>query len=145
MARGGGIGNHQPPAEPFPGVRRSVIDGDRATLVRYIFAARAGFPLHAHPEEQITLVEDGSIEFTVGDEKHPLRAGDWLVVEGGVDRGATAGPEGARVLGVTAPRRATRDAYISPPGSRRRSARTPFRYRLYTLQMLVANTTRGGV
>ena len=107
------LGNldEQSPDEPYPGVRRVVVEGSRATLVRYTFEPGASFPLHAHDEEQITLVEDGSAEFTVGEATHSLESGGWTVVEGGVEHGLTAGPAGARVLSVIAPPRARRDAY----------------------------------
>ena len=107
------LGNleEQSPDEPYPGVRRVVVDGSRATLVRYTFDPGAGFPRHEHEEEQITLVESGSAEFTIDGATHPLETGDWVVVEGGVVHGLTAGPAGVRVLSVIAPRRARRDAY----------------------------------
>ena len=51
-----------PIEEPFPGLRRRTFDGSGATVNEYCFEPGASFPLHRHPQEQITLVVDGTVE-----------------------------------------------------------------------------------
>ena len=34
--------------------------------------------MHSHPHEQLTYVLSGEFEFTIGEEKHIVRAGDTL-------------------------------------------------------------------
>ena len=97
--------------EPWPGVRRRAIDGERATVTEYEFAAGATFPLHRHSQEQITLVERGTVRFTAGGAENQLQAGDWSVVAPEVEHGITAGDDGARVLAIVVPRREGRNAY----------------------------------
>jgi quercetin dioxygenase-like cupin family protein len=67
--------------------------------------------LHRHPQEQITLIEAGGVEMTVGDRMEPMSAGDWSVIGPDLEHGLRAGPEGARVVAIVIPRRASADAY----------------------------------
>ena len=77
----------------------------------YSFEPGASFPLHRHPEEQITLILEGSVELTVQGDTSILEAGGWSVVGGDVEHGITAGPEGARIVAIIVPRRASVGAY----------------------------------
>ena len=97
--------------EPYPGLSRRTFDSEHASVNEYRFAPGASFPLHLHPEEQLTFVLEGEIELTAGTDTVRLRAGDWSVMSGGVEHGVTAGAEGARVLAVVVPRRSSPDAY----------------------------------
>ena len=76
----------------FPGIARQVVDGERQTMMRYIYQPGAVFPVHEHPEEQITVVVSGQIEFTVSGARLMLAAGQAAVIPPGV-------PHGARVIG----------------------------------------------
>ena len=97
--------------EPYPGVRRAAFDTSRATVTRYEFEPGAVFPMHRHPQEQITVLEAGEAEFTVGDDVRVLRPGAWSVVPPGVEHGLAAGRSGARLLAIVVPRRERPDAY----------------------------------
>ena len=61
---------------------------------------------HAHPEEQIGLVLDGSILLTLDGEQHTLIGGDIYTLPSGVEHGVVAGPEGARIVEAWSPPRA---------------------------------------
>jgi quercetin dioxygenase-like cupin family protein len=98
-------------AEPFPGVERRVVEADGATVSRYVFAPGGAFPRHVHPQEQITIVEEGEVELDVEGERTTLRAGDWSVMPGGVAHGITAGASGAAILAIVVPRRASAEEY----------------------------------
>lgn len=100
-----------PVDEPHPGVHRRTFSTDHATLTSYRFDAGARFPLHSHSQEQITVVQEGEVEFTVAGEVQRLAAGGWSVVAPGVEHGLRAGPGGAAILAVIAPRRESPDAY----------------------------------
>jgi quercetin dioxygenase-like cupin family protein len=90
---------------PYAGIERRVLTTSKATVQEYRFEPGATFPLHHHPQEQITLVLDGDLEFTAGDDRHDLTAGAWSVVAGDVEHGITAGPAGARFLAILVPPR----------------------------------------
>jgi quercetin dioxygenase-like cupin family protein len=93
--------------EPYPGVRRRTVRSERATVAEYAFAPGASFPLHEHPQEQITLVLEGEVELTAAGTTERLAAGAWSVMPGGVEHGITAGANGARIVALVVPRRDT--------------------------------------
>jgi quercetin dioxygenase-like cupin family protein len=96
---------------PYDGVTRHSFSSNEATVTRYTFAPGAAFPMHRHPQEQITLIQRGEVEMTVGASVERLSAGEWSVVEGDLEHGITAGPGGATVVAIVVPRRASSDAY----------------------------------
>ena len=100
-----------PVDEPWPGVRRCAFDTQHATITRYEFEAGAEFPLHNHPQEQITLVQEGEVEFTVDGDVKRLGPGDWSVVPPDVPHGLRAGAGGARFLAIVVPKRDSPHAY----------------------------------
>lgn len=100
-----------PIEEPFPGLRRRTFDGSGATVNEYCFEPGASFPLHRHPQEQITLVVDGTVELLVEGDTFALEAGAWSVVDANVEHGIVAGQGGARILAIIVPRREAADAY----------------------------------
>lgn len=100
-----------PVDEPYPGVMRRTFDGSHATVTSYRFTAGASFPMHRHPQEQITLIESGAVQMTIGDESHSIAAGGWSIVPPDIEHGIVAGAEGAGVLAIITPRRASADAY----------------------------------
>jgi quercetin dioxygenase-like cupin family protein len=97
--------------EPFPGVRRSAFDTEHATVTRYEFEPGATFPLHRHPQEQITLIEAGDVAFTVDGAVERLGPGGYSVVGAEVEHGITAGAGGARFVAIVIPARAAADGY----------------------------------
>ena len=100
-----------PVEEPYPGLHRRTVDSAGATVNEYTFAPEAAFPLHRHPQEQITLVLEGSIELTVASERSALEAGGWSIVGGDVEHSIRAGAEGARILAIVVPRREGPESY----------------------------------
>ena len=97
--------------EPWPGVRRRAFDSQGATVTQYEFEAGAEFPLHSHPQEQITLVQEGDLDLTVGDSVKRLGPGDWSVVPPDVPHGIRSGENGARFIAIVLPRRDSPHAY----------------------------------
>lgn len=100
-----------PADELYAGVLRRTFSSSRATVTSYSFEPGAEFPLHHHPQEQITVVESGQAEIRIGDRTESLSAGDWAIVEPDVEHGLRAGPGGARILAVVVPRRDRADEY----------------------------------
>lgn len=89
--------------EVFPGVIRQALTTATSTVVRYTYHPGCVFPVHQHPEEQVTIVHTGEIEFEVAGEPVMLRAGQIAVIPGGI-------PHGAR---VTASETVVTDNYIA--------------------------------
>ncbi len=99
-----------PVDEPYPGLRRRAFDSAGATVTEYRFEPGARFPLHRHPQEQITLIAEGDVEMTTEGKVSRLGTGAWSVVGPDVEHGITAGSEGARILAIVVPRRSGPDA-----------------------------------
>lgn len=85
--------NEIPAEEVYPGITRQTVQGARQTLVRYVYQPGSVFPVHHHPQEQITAVLSGSIEFDVAGATATLGPGDVAVIPGDT-------PHGARVIGA---------------------------------------------
>jgi quercetin dioxygenase-like cupin family protein len=100
-----------PADEPFPGVLRRRLDAAAATMTSYAFQPGARFPVHRHDEEQITLVDEGSVVLRLRDRAQELGRGAWVVIAGGVDHGITAGADGARITAIVVPRRGDGTAF----------------------------------
>jgi len=107
------------PAEtPLPGVTRWVIHGERQTFVRYRYAPGSVFPRHDHPEEQVTAVLSGEIEFDIDGDIRRLGAGEVAVLPGGVPHGArVVGDEPVETLNALSPRRAHSPPFPVKPRS----------------------------
>lgn len=106
-----------PADEIYEGVIRRSFSSTQATVTSYSFAPGASFPRHRHAQEQITLVEAGEAEMTVGDQVDSLSAGDWTVVAADVEHGLRAGPAGARIVAIVIPRRESPGAYTVVPSN----------------------------
>lgn len=101
-----------PVIQALPGVTRQVIQGQRQTLVRYVYAPNVVFPVHQHPEEQMTVVLHGRLAFTIesndgGPDRHvELGPGEVLVIPSGTRHGAEViGTEEVESLNMLSPRR----------------------------------------
>lgn len=97
--------------EVYAGVVRRTFNSEHATVTSYAFEPGAEFPVHRHPQEQVTVVESGEVEMTIGDRVEALGVGDFTVVAGDVEHGVRAGAAGARILAIVMPPRASSDAY----------------------------------
>ncbi len=100
-----------PAEQPFPGISRKTFNTIKSTVTRYSFEPGAAFPLHRHPQEQITMIEAGTVEFIHGDESGELTAGSYFLVAPEIEHSIKAGPDGATILAVVIPGRENSDAY----------------------------------
>ena len=62
---------------------------ERVMLVKVQFEKDAVGALHSHPHTQLTYIESGVFEFTVGEEKKMVKKGDGLYIPPGVMHGTT--------------------------------------------------------
>ena len=101
----------------MPGVTRQTVHGDRQTMVRYVYQPGAVFPIHAHPEEQCTIVISGRILFTVDGAPTELGPGGILVIPANLPHGARViGDEVVESFNALSPRRAANPQVFEPPG-----------------------------
>jgi quercetin dioxygenase-like cupin family protein len=82
------------------------IHGERMTLSVVELDPGAIVAEHAHENEQLGIVIQGSMDFRVGGERRRLGPGGTWLIPANTPHEATAGPEGAVVIDVFAPIRA---------------------------------------
>jgi len=90
----------------LPGITRQVVHGELQTLVRYVYLPGSVFPVHSHPEEQVTVVISGQIEFDVNGAKSILGPGHVAVIPANSPHGAIViGDETVETINSLSPRR----------------------------------------
>ncbi len=94
--------------EIFPGVTIHTVSGDRLMLSLVEFEPYAEVPAHQHPHEQMGLLLEGELIFTIDGQTRTLRPGDMWRIPGGVVHSVRAGAEPVRALDVFHP---VRDDY----------------------------------
>jgi len=97
------FGHH--PVPLAPGVTLSGFAGEQLMVTHLLFEEAAVGAIHAHPHEQITVVLAGEVEFTLGEERMVLTAGQAVAVPGNVRHGVVARTASA-VLDIFTPIRA---------------------------------------
>jgi quercetin dioxygenase-like cupin family protein len=89
----------------WDGIAGRVLHGDALTLGLIELEPSIHLPEHRHPNEQLGMVIEGSITFTVGDETRELGPGETWRIPSDTPHTADVGPEGAVVIDVFAPPR----------------------------------------
>ncbi len=88
-----------------PGLKRQILGyDDRIMLVKVAFRAGAVGELHRHPHSQVTYVESGEFELTIGEEKRLLKGGDSFYVPPNVLHGCVCKKDGV-LIDVFSPHR----------------------------------------
>jgi quercetin dioxygenase-like cupin family protein len=74
------------PLPLFPKVEVYSAGGDKVLLCQVRYRPGAKVPRHSHEHtEQVMLMLEGELEMSVGSETRTLKAGDWCVVNRGVE------------------------------------------------------------
>ncbi len=68
-------------AEAQSFLEQQVASTSRLTVVRCVYRSGADFPEHFHPQEQITIVEEGSLEFRIDGETLTVGKGEMIALE----------------------------------------------------------------
>jgi len=98
--------------EVYPGVRRRIVGAERMTFTTYRFAPGGRFPKHSHAQEQVVLVQEGSMTFVSPGQTVTVTRGHLLVIPPNVPHQATAGPDGAALMSVVVPARQSATDYV---------------------------------
>ncbi len=86
-------------------VRARRVEGERLTLAVVELAPHADVPEHRHPQEQLGMVIQGSVTFTIDDETRELGpGGTWRILTDHPHH-VVAGDNGAVVIDVFSPTR----------------------------------------
>lgn len=87
----------------FPGVDIATAAGVNMMLSLVEFAPGAVVEPHSHPHEQLGMLLEGELTFTIGDETRTLRPGEMWRIPGGVVHSAVAGNMPVKALDVFHP------------------------------------------
>lgn len=92
------FGNEIEWEEIGPGLRRKIMGfDDQIMLVKVEFRVGATGPLHEHYHSQVTYVESGEFEMTIGDEVKTIRAGDSYYIPPHVRHGCVCKKDGVLI------------------------------------------------
>jgi len=94
------------PLRIWDGVLGRAVQGTSITMGVLELEANSIVPEHHHSNEQLGVVLQGSMTFTIGGEQRHLVPGDTYTIPSNVPHGVVTGPEGAVVIDVFSPVRA---------------------------------------
>ena len=100
-----------PLTQIWTGVEGRVVEGDHVTFAIIELAPGTRVPDHRHPNDQIGVLLQGSVRFTIGDETRALGPGATWRVPGDAPHRVEVGPEGAVVVEAFGPIRADWHAF----------------------------------
>jgi len=87
----------------FPGVDIFTAAGEKIMLSFVELEPGAVVELQSHPHEQMGLLVEGELTFTIGDEEHLGKPGQMWRIPGGVEHKAVAGDGSVKALDVFYP------------------------------------------
>jgi quercetin dioxygenase-like cupin family protein len=87
-------------SEVRPGIFGATDETPQLTVTLYRYGPSSAWEEHQHPEDQITTVLEGEIDFVVAGELVRLTAGDVACLPGDVPHSATVGSEPVTTLNV---------------------------------------------
>jgi quercetin dioxygenase-like cupin family protein len=92
-----------PPQQIWDGILGRTVHGERVTLSLLELEPDTVVPEHAHENEQVGILLDGSMTFTVGDETAEIRPGGTWRILANVPHSVVTGPDGAVLVEVWSP------------------------------------------
>ena len=93
------------PKPIWDGVAARIVQGDRITMAVVELAPGGAVPEHHHEHEQIGLVIQGRVAFTVGEETREFGPGGTWRIPADVPHRVTVGESGAVVVDIFSPTR----------------------------------------
>ena len=93
----------------FPGVDIFTMAGHAVMLSYVQFEPHAVVEAHSHPHEQLGMLLEGELTFTIEDQQQVLQPGDTWRIPGGVVHRVVAGDKPAKALDVFHP---VREDYV---------------------------------
>lgn len=91
--------------EIAPGVKIRTISGEKMLISLVDLNPHSEVPLHNHPHEQVGIILEGEMEFTIGNETRICKKGDTYVIPGGVMHGVKVLEKPAVALDIFSPPR----------------------------------------
>jgi quercetin dioxygenase-like cupin family protein len=92
-----------PPQQIWDGILSRAIHGKRVTLTLLELEPDCVVPEHSHENEQLGIVVEGSLRFTVGSETREVGPGGTWRILANVPHSVVTGPDGAVLVEVFSP------------------------------------------
>jgi quercetin dioxygenase-like cupin family protein len=92
-----------PADHPQAGIERRMIWGERLMICRLRFDPHVVTAVHAHPHEQMTIVERGRVRFTIDGQERIAATGDVLHFPSHIEHGATMLDEEVVLVDIFSP------------------------------------------
>ncbi len=92
-----------PPQRIWDGVLGRTVHGERVTFTLVELDPAVSVPEHSHENEQMGIVLQGSLTFTVDGETRELGPGEAWRITGHLPHSVVSGPEGAVLVEVFSP------------------------------------------
>ena len=86
-----------------PGITRQMVVGQNVMICRFTFDPFVVTDVHSHPHEQMTLVMQGKVKFTLDTEERTVSAGDILHFPSNHWHGATMLDEEVVLIDIFSP------------------------------------------
>ena len=96
-----------------PKLSQQIFSTGSIMLVRYVYEPGLNFPEHSHPQEQVTMVEEGTLEFQIDGEEVILKEGDLCAIPPNVPHSTSVGNDRAVAISIFTP---VREDVIIEPG-----------------------------
>ncbi|HMN30294.1 MAG TPA: cupin domain-containing protein [Caldilineaceae bacterium] len=93
----------RPAKELFPGALTRTFWGEKTLMSLLELSPGCVVPRHSHPHEQVGIVLEGELEFTIGDETRIVKTGEIFVIPGGVEHSVKVGEKPALALDIFSP------------------------------------------
>jgi quercetin dioxygenase-like cupin family protein len=87
-------------SEVRPGIHGATVHTPQLTVTFYRYEPGSAWEEHQHPEDQVTSVIEGEIDFTVAGRPVHLSAGELAALPGGVPHSAQVGEREVLTLNV---------------------------------------------
>ena len=86
-----------------PKLTQQVFSTGNIMLVRYVYEPGLQFPEHSHPQEQVTMVEEGELEYKIDTDRVVLHEGDICAIPPNVSHSTKIGDERAVAISIFTP------------------------------------------
>jgi quercetin dioxygenase-like cupin family protein len=86
-----------------PKLSQQVFSTSNIMLVRYVYQPGLHFPEHSHPQEQVTLVQEGKLVFKINKELVELNEGDICAISPNVPHATSVGNARAVAISIFTP------------------------------------------
>lgn len=73
-----------------PLLERQLVVGEHMMIARVLLKKGCIVPMHSHPNEQVTHVQSGALQFNIDGREITIRPGEWLVIPPDVAHSAVA-------------------------------------------------------